>query len=140
MPVQRSTAPSSLSAPPSLIVDLAFLSSLCFLNLLEQWTLSSYYLSLLSLGIRTEYLYWSVNISPKLPYVHIHTMYLHVHTPSAAHNVVVFDSNSSRIGLIVPCGEEVAEANTIGVKRLAAVGTSSARSAVALASMYSRFQ
>ena len=138
MPVQRSTAPSSLSAPPSLIVDLAFLSSLCFLNLLEQWTLPSYYL--LSLGIRTEYLYWFVNISPKLPYVHIHTMYLHVRTPSVAHNVVVFNSNSSRICLIVPCDQEVAEANTIEVKRLEAVGTSSARSAVALASMYSRFQ
>ena len=138
MPVQRSTAPSSLSAPPSPIVDLAFLSSLCFLNLLEQRTLSSYYL--LSLGIRTEYLYWSVNISPKLPKVHIHTMYLHVHTPSVAHNVVVFNSNPSRLGLIVPCGEEEAGGNTIGVKRLAAVGNSSARSAVALASIYSRFQ
>ena len=67
-------------------------------------------------------------------------MYLHVRTPSVAHNVVVFNSNSSRICLIVPCDQEVAEANTIEVKRLEAVGTSSARSAVALASMHSRLQ
>ena len=67
-------------------------------------------------------------------------MYLHVHTPSVTHNVVVFNSNPSRIGVIVPCDQEVAEANMMGVKRLEAVGTSSARLAVALASMYSRFQ